>query len=277
MIAFFMAYTPLRDLLRSAEQTHLYSHMILIPWISAYLIYLKRKTLFSHPEYSYGPGIALMMAGATIYLLGMAQGARLNPNDYAAVMALSALLCWVGSFVLLYGITAFRKTPFPFLFLVFMIPVPSFLMEKIIFLLLSGSSHATHLLFQITGTPFSHQGFEFDLPGLCIEIAPACSGIRSSIALLITTVLAAHLFLRTTGKKAILILSVVPIAMFKNAVRIVTISLLSIYVDERIITGGFLHRSGGFIFFGIALFILAVILLTLRRFDRASSVSLESG
>jgi exosortase len=98
-----------------------------------------------------------------------------------------------------------------------------------------------------------------------MEIAKQCSGIRSSLALFITGILAAHFFLKSSWKKAIFILSIIPIAILKNGIRIVTLSLLAIYVDERFLTQGFLHKSGGFIFFAPALTLLGLLLWGLRK------------
>ena len=149
-----------------------------------------------------------------------------------------------------------------------MIPIPSFIMFKIIYILLVGSAAATELLFTITGTAFIREGFTFHLPGLSIEIANVCSGIRSSLALFITMVIAGHLFLQTGWKKVVLLLVVFPVTMFKNGVRIVTISLLAIHIDERFLTHGFIHRSGGFLFFIPALALLGLVLWWMRRGER---------
>ena len=90
------------------------------------------------------------------------------------------------------------------------------------------------------------------------------SGIRSSLALLITSVLAGQVFLVGRWRKMLLALAVFPVTIFKNAVRIVTLYLLSYFIDMRIIQGGFLHRSGGFIFFGLGLVMLGYVLWLLR-------------
>jgi len=268
IIAFLMLYPPLRDLLNSSPQSEYYSHIILIPFVSAYFIYLKRTTLFENAVYSYGAGAPLLAIAAVLFLAGRTQGAALNQNDYTSLITLSAIIFWAGTFIFLHGPAAFRAAMFPLLLLVFMIPIPSFLLDKAIFLLQVGSTGMSYLLFKLSGTPFSQEGFVFNLPGISIEVARQCSGIRSSIALLITSILAAHLFLQTGWKKAVLVLSAFPVAIFKNAVRIVVISLLSVYVDERFLTESFLHKSGGFLFYALGLAILGLILWLLK--DRGS-------
>jgi exosortase len=104
----------------------------------------------------------------------------------------------------------------------------------------------------------------FHLPGISIEVAPQCSGIRSSLALVITCVLAGHMFLETTWKKALLVLAVLPITMLKNGIRIVTLSVLAVYVDRGFLESS-LHRDGGILFFILALLLMAPILFVLRK------------
>jgi exosortase/archaeosortase family protein len=109
------------------------------------------------------------------------------------------------------------------------------------------------------------EGFVFHLPGQSVEVAKQCSGIRSSMALLITSVLAGHLFLRTWWKKVILAIVIIPITMFKNGIRVVSLTLLGTYVDSRILTNSLLHTDGGILFFLLALVLLAPVLYFLRK------------
>jgi exosortase len=142
-------------------------------------------------------------------------------------------------------------------------------MEHIVSALVAGSTGVTHLLFKALGVPFVQEGSIFYLPAFGIEVAEECSGIRSSLALVITSALAAQIFLTRPWKKIVLVLAVFPATIFKNGVRIITLYLLSYFVDMRIIEGGFLHKSGGFIFFGLGLVVLGYILWLLR--DPSSS------
>jgi exosortase len=243
VVAVWMVYTPLRDLLTSATQSEYYSHILLIPLVSGYFIYTGRKTIFATLKYSYTVGIPLLLTGILFYIFGCNQGHQLNQNDYSSLMTFSVILFWIGAFILFYGTQAFRIAIFPLLFLIFMIPIPSVLMEKTISFLLAGSTAATYLLFNLTGIPFFQEGSVFHLPGMSIEVAKQCSGIRSSLGLFITSILAGHLFLNTGWKKLILALFVFPITVLKNGIRIVTLSSLAIYVDKKFITQVFFHQS----------------------------------
>jgi len=105
----------------------------------------------------------------------------------------------------------------------------------------------------------------FHLPGFSLEIGPECAGWRSSIALLILSILAGHLFLKKSWKKGLLVLAVFPLAIVKNAARIVVLYLISYFIDMRFIEGGFLHRSVGYVMFFVGLCILGFVLWLLRE------------
>jgi exosortase len=263
IIAIWMAFPPLRDLLQNAKQTDYYSHIPLIPVISAYFIFRKRKEIFERSPSFYLLGLFIIAAGAVLRLVG--RGLQADPNNYASIATFSALVFWLGSFLFLYGKEALRKTYFPAAFLIFAVPIPSILMEKIISVLVTASSSITNLLFKAIGVPFTREGSIFVLPGFSIEVAKECSGIRSSLALFITGILAGHLFLRKFWKKGVLALAVFPVAVFKNGLRIVGLYLLSYYIDMRFIEGDFHHKFAGSVFFAVGLVLLGLILWLLRR------------
>jgi exosortase len=260
-----LVFQPLQDLMESAKRSDYYSHIILIPFVTGYLIYSKKKELLGNPSPSYGMGGIFILFGLALYALGFYQAKSLNFNDQPAILVLSAVVFWTGGFMLLYGLDAFRRNPFPFLFLIFMIPIPNILLSKIIYALQSASTEVSEALFFLIGVPYQREGFVFHLPGVSIEVAEVCSGIRSSLALFITSILAGHFFLDRFWKKAILAVVVFPVTVFKNGIRIMTLSLLGAYVDPRFLTGGFLHKSGGFLFFIPALGLLGLALWALRR------------
>jgi exosortase len=265
IVAIIIFYAPMMDLIALSLHNEHYSHIILIPLISGYFMYLRKKAIFSDTNYSYTAGIILVLVGSIVYFIGKKQGIKLDQNDYLSLMTFSAVIFWIGGFVLFYGIRSFKIAAFPLLFLIFTIPIPSFIMEKIIFLLQMGSAEATHGFFKLTGISFLREGLVFHLPGFSVEVAKQCSGIRSSIALFIMGVILSNIFLQTNWKRIILILFIFPLAIIKNGIRIVTLSSLALYVDQSFITNSKLHREGGIIFFLIALSLLVSILWLLRK------------
>jgi len=271
IISLIIFYLPFKELLRHSFHEELYSHIILVPFVSGYFIFLKRKQIRLGMGYSLKIGSILLITGILLYFIGEQRGG-LNSNDHLSLMIFSALVFWIGGFILFYGLKAFKIASFSLLFLFFMIPIPSKVVEAIISILQAGSAEAAYGFFKLTGVPVLREGFIFNLPGMSIEIAKQCSGIRSSIALVITSIIAGQLFLQTNWRKCALVLSAIPIAIMKNGLRIVTLSLLATYVDPRIL-GSELHKSGGIPFFILALGFLAPILWWLRRTERAYSAA----
>ncbi|MGA2318596.1 MAG: exosortase/archaeosortase family protein [Thermodesulfobacteriota bacterium] len=267
LLALLIFYTPFREILHLAFYERLYAHMILVPFVSGYFLFLKRKQISLAMDYSFKAGLIAIIIGISFYLIGGKQGPWHTHDNYLSLIVLSALIFWIGGFVLFYGVKAFKIAAFPLLFLLFMVPIPGKALETIIYLLTCGSAEAAYGFFKLTGVPVLREGFSFQLPGLNIEVAEQCSGINSSIALFVASIVAGQLFLRTGWKKAVLALSIFPITILKNGMRIVTLSLLGAYVDPRILSSD-LHRKGGIPFFIIALAMLAPILWYLRRSEK---------
>lgn len=259
-----MVYEPLTALFRSSMRRDYHSLIPFIPFMSGYLVYLKRKVITSEQAYSLGMGTVVILIGLVMYTAGRTSRIHLNQNDYTSLVVCSAVVLLWGAFILAYGIHAFRNALFPLLFLIFMIPFPTAVMEKIIVFLQMGSTEFTNLLLLASGTPFLREGFVFHLPGQSIEVAKECSGIRSGMALFITALLAGHLFLKSWWRQVILVVCVLPITMLKNGIRITTLTLLGIYVDPRIFQSS-LHREGGIPFFILALVMMAPVLYFLRK------------
>jgi exosortase len=249
------------------------SHILLIPVVSIYLLYIERKRIAKSLRTGVVPGFSLILAGAVIVLLFVAQ--RYFAGNVSSLPAATFLLvlAWIGTFILFYGSSAFRAAAFPLLFLLLMIPIPENVLARTIYFLQSGSTDIAFFLFRAVGVPVFRQGFFLTVPSVTIEVATECSGIRSSLALLITCLIAAHLFLRTPWKQLLFVLLAVPLALIKNGIRIVTLTLLSIYVDPSFLTGS-LHHKGGFVFFLLALAILAPVLLVLEKSERVRGPSI---
>ena len=252
-----LAYLPiLTRVYNLSLSSEMYSHLLLIPFVTIYLVFLKRKEAFSSPYQSRG---RLESALALSALLLLAAGLFLS--ELTLTTASWVFVIWTG-FLLLYGYESLKTVLFPLFFLIFVVPLPGEFLGWIIGILLWGSDLATNLMFSLTGIPFLHEDYVYQLPRLSIYIAPECSGIRSSTALFLTCMLADYLILTKWWSRSILLLSVFPLAVLKNGIRIVSLSLLAIYVDPGFMTGK-LHHRGGFVFFGITLLIMGVILLLL--------------
>jgi len=243
------------------------SHIVLIPIISFFLLYLERQRIFSVTRTSIVPGATLALLGILLYWLVNRSSFSQTGNRQLSLETLCVLLVWIAGFLLCYGFAALRAAAFPLLFLLLMGPLPDVILDRTIYALQSGSTEISYLIFQLVGTPVSRHGFLLSVPGVTIEVAKECSSIRSSIALFITCLLAAHLYLRTTWKKLVFVVLGLLLSVVKNGIRITTLTLLSVYVDPGFLYGR-LHRQGGFVFFLIALLILLPVFLWMEKSDK---------
>jgi exosortase len=257
-------FWPLSRLVVLSVHDERYSHVVLIPLISLGLIYSERRRIFREPRYCPSVGTFLLLPGIVLYFVVEAWSSSLNQNDRLSLTVFAIVSLWIAGFVLCYGTRSFRTAVFPLFFLLLMIPMPEAVLDKCIFALQKGSAETTYALFKLFGVPVFWQGFKFSLPGIEIEIAKECSGIRSTLALFITGMLAGHVFLQSGWRKIVLTLSTIPIAIFKNAVRIVTLSSLGVYVDRGFLFGR-LHHQGGLLFALIALAIFVPLLFALQK------------
>jgi exosortase len=273
LIGIAFLHKPVIQLAKLSLTNNLYSYFLGIPVVSLYFFVTKRKSIFKDPNYSIQIGAVLLAVGSLVYIFGISKVVELNQNDHLCLMITAALLWLYGAFIACYGSGAFRRAIFPLLFFIFMIPIPTFILDPLIQVLVIGSAHATHLIFFILDVPFIRDGFVFELPGVAIEIAEQCSGIRSTLGLFIASVVAGYLFLPVGWKRIVLVVAVFPITMVKNAIRISVISLLAVHVDMSFLTDSFLHKSGGFIFYILALGLMLPVLLLLRRTRRINDQS----
>ena len=243
------------------------SHVLLIPVLSLYLLYMERRVVFREVRSSLALGSALILTGAALYWSAMVHASLQGPAEFLPGSTLAMVVIWMGGFLICYGFRAWRAAAFPLFFLLLMVPLPEQVLARTIYFLQEGSTSLSFFLFKLVGTPAFRQGFLISVPGQTIEVAKECSGIRSSIALFITCLLAAHLFLRTPWKILLFVVLVLPVSIVKNAIRIVTLTLLSIHVDPGFLRGN-LHHDGGFFFFLLALAILFPVLLLLQKSEQ---------
>jgi exosortase C (VPDSG-CTERM-specific) len=260
----------LHDLVRFALQSDLYSHIILVPCISLYLVWIKRKTLPPAGNIDRRQAGLFLLPGLAVlagYWFAIFSGAALAPEDSLALTTLSFLLLFGGICGLFLGRPLLRALSFPLGFLVFMIPLPVILTNWIENFLQHGSAAVADGLFTVFGTPLSYHDLVFQLPGINIRVAPECSGIHSSLALFITSLLAGYFFLREPWKRAVLACAVIPLGLFRNGLRIFTIGELCVHVSPDMIDS-YIHRHGGPFFFILSLIPFFLLLFFLVKSDR---------
>lgn len=260
----------LYDLARFALQSDLYSYIILVPFISVYLFRLRLKS-------DAGPTESNRVAASILVLLGVAavaafwaltfSGVKLTQQDSLALSISSFVFLLCGLCALFLGRPAFRSAVFPQAFLLFMIPFPVALEHAIETFLQIGSAPPAYWFFKLAGTPVFRQDLVFQLPGMTLQIAPECSGIRSTLVLFMTSLVAGQLFLRSPWKRTILAVAVIPLALLRNGFRVFVIGELCVRVGPHMIDSR-IHHQGGPIFFALSLIPFSALVFYLVKSDR---------
>jgi exosortase len=219
-------------------------------------MYWDRATIFPKARFSPGLGIPPLLLALLLGLLLSRRPVSGGESRNLPAVIFAVILVWMAAFVLCYGTQSFRAALFPLCCLLLMIPIPAAFMDGLTVGLQHGSADVSYALLRLAGIPVFRQGMTFSLPGLDVQVAPECSGIRSCLVFMVMAILASRIYLRSGWRRLALIIMTIPIAIFKNAVRIVVISSLSAYVNRAILSGP-LHHSGGPVFalIGIALFV----------------------
>jgi len=250
------------------------SYIPLIPLISGFLIFVRRKSIFEGAEPSLWLGSSIVAGGMLLWFIKGYLGSGSITNLEFSALALVGT--WCGLFVVWYGPRAARMALLPLCLLLFMVPAPQRVLDAVVQVLQQGSAVLSHELFRLLGVPALREGTVISLPKLTIRVAPECSGIRSSISLLILTLAVGNLYLRLGWNKLLLALTLIPLVVVKNAIRIVTLSLLAVYVNPSFLNGP-LHHRGGIFFFLIALMMLIPIVMVMRRLERRVAAASSAG
>jgi exosortase len=257
-------WSPLQELLAFARHSE-FSFIPVVPVISAFLVIARRRQVLAGSKPCPVLGALIIVLG--IILLSMAKIiSGLKSADRLLLPALAIVTALWGLFIVKYGITAARKALLPLGLLLFLVPTPQRVIGEAIAFMQHGSAILAYSAFRAIGVPAMRDGVIISLPRLTIEVAPECSGIRSSMSLLIITLAGANLYLRSTWNKLLLAALLIPLSIVKNAIRIVVLSTLAIYVDSRFITGP-LHHRGGILFFFIAFTMLIPIVILMRWYE----------
>jgi len=254
---------PLREFATFTAHSDVHSYVLLIPFVTAYLIYIRWRQLSRELRTSWGPAAVLAAVGVGA-LFARQHFSNLGRNDHMTLIALSFVCFAITGAFLFLGTKWARSAMFPLFFLAFMIPLPEIVVDTLEEASKQASAEVASWLFLITGTPFLRTETLFQLPGMTITVAKECSGIRSTLVLIITSLLAANMFLRTTWRRALLVAAVIPLGLFRNAVRILVIALLCVHIGPHMIHS-VIHRRGGPFFFALSLLPLFAMLWWFRR------------
>ena len=260
---------PLLMLISYVAGSQLHSYVLLVPFVSAYLLYLRRDRLPKNHVTDLPLTILLLAAGFGLltftYSLDFAGRAPAN-GDRIVLLTPSFLCCLAAGGFFFFGRDWMRAAAFPLAYLIFMVPMPDAMADALEMASKSAATEVANLLFHLSGIPFLRSGAIFQLPNITIEVAQECSGIRSSLVLFMTSILAANLFLKTPWRRFALIAFVIPLGILRNGFRILVIGLLCVNVGPQMIHS-LIHRRGGPVFFGLSLIPFLLALLCLRKGD----------
>jgi exosortase len=222
-----------------------YSHGFLVPLFAAFLVWDKRKILSATPIKQTWAGIPLVVFSIVVLILGV-YGVELFTARMSFVMLLTGLI-WT-----FFGWAILRELRFPLLVLVLAIPFPAIVFNQITFPLQLFASRIASQILPLLGVPVLLEGNVINLPVMPLEVAEACSGIRSLMSLFTLAVFYGYFLERTTARRVILALASIPIAVAANVVRIVGTGLCVQYWDpEKAL--GFFHEFSGWVMFVISL------------------------
>ena len=225
-----------------------FSHGFLVPFLSAWMLWNNREKF---KQQSLAPNWWgwLVVSGAMGLLVVGALGAENFLSRTSLLFALAGVTIFFG------GWAIFRLAFYPWLVLFLMIPLPVIIYNRITLpLQLMASRLATGLL-DLTGVPVLREGNIIHLPAISLEVAEACSGLRSLMALITIAVIYAYQFERKPWRRLVLILSAIPIAVLANGLRIMGSGLLGQYWSPDK-ARGFFHEFSGLLVFCVSCLLL---------------------
>lgn len=226
------------------------SHGFLVPLVSAYFVWERRDKLRALALAPNWWGVAWIMAGSGILLVGSI-GAEMFSQRISLIVMLAGLV------LLTCGKEHLRTLSFPLAFLFFMIPLPAIVMNAIAFpLQIFAAKTAAFCLYNF-GIPVLREGNVIVLTGTTLEVAEACSGIRSLQSLMALGTVYAYFSQPSVWKRGVLVACSIPIAIAANAVRVSGTGVLAHYWGGEA-AQGFYHTFEGWIVFVVAVILLLI-------------------
>jgi len=228
-----------------------FSHGFVVPLFSLFLLYRNRERLLATPEKPCWMGVLVTAAGLGTLIVGV-MGAELFLSRVSGIMILAGII------LTFWGWQRLRVTAFPLLFLLFAIPIPTILYNQITFPLQLLASQLAAALLPLFQVPVFREGNVINLPAMPLEVAEACSGIRSLLSLGALAVIYGYFLEKSIPKRIILALASVPIAVAANAARIVGTGVCVQYWDPNKAMG-FFHEFSGWVIFLFSVVILGIV------------------
>lgn len=218
-----------------------FSHGFFVPVFSAFILWHERNRLRAvqlHPSWS---GLGFLLVGLCVLVVGQ-MGAEVFLSRISLLVVLAGLV------ILFFGWSFFRAVLFPWAVLALMIPIPEIVFSQITFPLQLLASKVASTILPWLGVPVLREGNVIVLPAMALEVADACSGIRSLMSLATLAIIYGYLMERSVRVRVFLALAAIPIAVAANSFRIVGTGLLVQYWDPDK-AEGFFHEFQGWLIF----------------------------
>jgi exosortase len=252
-----------------------YSHGFFVIPLAAFFAWERRDAL-RRAEHR-PSALGLFVIGGSLLLL---VAGRLGAELFLTRVSLVGVL--VGITLYIWGREHLRVLAFPLAFLLLMVPLPAIVFNKIAFPLQLLASRVGETAIAAAGIPVLREGNVLQLPTRDLEVAQACSGIRSLVSLLMLAIVLGYFTERRTGARVLIALAAVPIAIAANAARVAGTGLASELISPAA-AEGFFHTFSGWLMFVVAfvglMLVQRVIGLRWGRAPRemAQSAGVEAG
>jgi exosortase len=221
-----------------------YSHGFFVVPLAAFFAWERRRALAHARVRSSAIGLVVISIGLVLLLAGRF-GAELF------LTRVSLLVVLAGAILYVWGAPALRILTFPLAFLLLMIPLPAIVFNQIAFPLQLLASRTGEVVIAAAGIPVLREGNVLQLPTRALEVAEACSGIRSLVSLLMLAIVLGYFTERRTGVRVLIVLAAIPIAILANAARVAGTALAAEWVSPAA-AEGFFHTFSGWLMFVVA-------------------------
>lgn len=222
-----------------------YSHGFLIPFVTGFLIWMKKKELKNITRKSSFWGLALVIFALGSHFLSVLA-------EVFFVSGFSILLLVFGISLFLYGKEITKKILFPLCFLIFMFPLPLIAINAISFpMKMFVTKSAVYFLKEALHLPMKNEGFQIFFPNASLVVGNPCSGLRSLISMLALGSIFAYLLEAKMAKKILLFFLAIPIALFSNFIRVILLCL-GVFIYGSQMAKGFYHDFTGYLVFIIS-------------------------
>lgn len=237
-----------------------YSYGFIIPFISGYLVWIKREKIRDVTIEPTIWGFPLLCFGLILYTAGVA-GSEPFTQRISIVVTLLGMIHFLGGGVLL------RQMVFPVGYLFLMIPMPYVIFKSFAFYLRLLNARISTDFIQLFGIPVFHESYFLHLPGITLEVADVCSGLLSLISLLAIGTVYAYRLMDRWYWRLILCLSIIPIVIISNSFRISAVAILVYYFGD-IVLKSYFHIFHGTVNFLLSLILFWAVGNLLTRFSK---------